>query len=206
MIVSILSKNASNRSSPFTRRRLRWRPLTEHALVTGADQGLGHRVSPDVMARRCPPPPAPPVPLPQEGRREKRTRFPLRPAWGRTDLREQVRWGPVLSRHGLAASRGATAEGVGEATERPGEPGDRDGLLCFRLASPLRQAVLAREDGGRERLSARDPTSPRTGADQLDRLHPSPARRSTIGGLYDHRPVAPLSALIPDGSVTRTRS
>ena len=85
----------------------------------------------------------------------------------------------------------------GEATERPGEPGDREGLFVFRLASPLRQAVLAREDGGRERLSARDPTSPRTGADQLDRLHPSPARRSTIGGLYDHRPVAPLMALIP---------
>jgi hypothetical protein len=64
----------------------------------------------------------------------------------------------------------------------------------FRLGRPLRQAVLARKDGGRERISARDPTSPRTGADQLERLHPCPARRSTIGGLYDHRPVAPRSA------------
>ena len=69
--------------------------------------------------------------------------------------------------------------------------------FVFRLASPLRQAVLAREDGRRERISARVPTSPRTGADQLGRLHPDPARRSTIGGLYDHRPVAPLVVLAP---------
>ena len=82
------------------------------------------------------------------------------------------------------------------------------GLVVFRLASPLRQAVLAREDGRRERISARVPTSPRTGADQLGRLHPDPARRSTIGGLYDHRPVAPrspLHGLFRDpGSIQRT--
>ena len=80
--------------------------------------------------------------------------------------------------------------------------------FVFRLASPLRQAVLAREDGRRERISARVPTSPRTGADQLGRLHPDPARRSTIGGLYDHRPVAPrspLHGLFRDpGSIQRT--
>lgn len=44
--------------------------------------------------------------------------------------------------------------------------------------------------------------------DQLERLHPCPARRSTIGGLYDHRPVAPRSPVHgffrSPGSIQRT--
>ena len=49
-----------------------------------------------------------------------------------------------------AASRGVTAEGVGEATERPGEPGDRECVLHFgsrfrsaRLFLPVRMGGVS---------------------------------------------------------------
>jgi hypothetical protein len=89
------------------------------------------------------------------------------------------------------------AEGVGEATERSGEPGDRDGLFAFRLVVRSARLFLSVRTGGVSVVCS-GPHSPPDGRGPTGSATPSPARRSTIGGLYDHRPVDPLSALIPE--------
>nr|WP_295105334.1 hypothetical protein [uncultured Caulobacter sp.] len=75
-------------------------------------------------------------------------KYDLRPPWGRTDPRSGFRWGPVLSRHGLATSRGLTAEGSWGGDGAAGRT-RRPYVVCvFRLADRSARLFLPVRMGG----------------------------------------------------------
>jgi hypothetical protein len=78
---------------------------------------------------------------------------------------KQVRWGQVWRTRLLALTRNL-AELDGEARSGRDEPGDRNDVLRFGSIVRFAEAVLAREDGRRERLSARVPVEPPDGRRQ----------------------------------------